>query len=42
MRSRGVSYRQPIVLFHNEGNGMMKDVSDRSGEVSRSGFPAAA
>jgi enediyne biosynthesis protein E4 len=33
MRSRGVSYRQPIVLFHNEGNGMMKDVSDRSGEV---------
>jgi hypothetical protein len=33
MRSRGVTYREPPVLFHNEGNGMMKDVSGTSGEV---------
>jgi enediyne biosynthesis protein E4 len=32
-RSRGVSYRQPLVLFHNEGGGMMKDVSHMSGDI---------
>ncbi len=33
MRSRGVTYREPMVLFQNEGDGMMKDVSNISGEV---------
>jgi len=32
-RSRGVTYQEPMVLFHNEGHGLMKDVSDISGEV---------
>lgn len=33
MRSRGVTYREPLVLFHNKGDGMLKDVSELSGEV---------
>ena len=33
LRSRGVTYREPMVLFHNEGNGKMLNVSEQSGEV---------
>ncbi len=33
MRSRGVTYREPLVLFHNKGDGMLKDVSEVSGEI---------
>lgn len=32
-RSRGVTYKEPIVLFHHEGNGKMVEVSQASGEV---------
>ena len=33
LRSRGVTYREPMILFHNEGNGKMLNVSEQSGEV---------
>jgi enediyne biosynthesis protein E4 len=33
LRSRGVTYREPMVLFHNQGNGKLADVSAQSGEV---------
>ncbi len=32
-RGRGVTYREPMVLLHNEGNGKMLDVSEQSGEI---------
>jgi len=32
-RKSGVTYREPLKLFHNEGNGKMLDVSVQSGEV---------
>ena len=32
-RSRGVTYREPLILFHNEGNGKMLNVSAQSGDV---------
>jgi enediyne biosynthesis protein E4 len=32
-RNRLVTYREPLVLFHNQGNGKMADVSAQSGEV---------
>ena len=32
-RNRGVTYREPLVLFHNEGGGKMRNVSEVSGEV---------
>ena len=31
-RSRGVTYREPLLLFHNEGKGKLVDVSASSGE----------
>ena len=34
-RSRGVTYREPMILFHNDGNGKMRNVSAQSGEVFR-------
>jgi hypothetical protein len=33
LRSRGVTYREPMILFHNEGNGKMLNVSEQSGGV---------
>jgi hypothetical protein len=35
MRSRGVTAKEPLRLFHNDGNGRMMDVSESSGEVFR-------
>jgi enediyne biosynthesis protein E4 len=32
-RNSGVTYREPLKLFHNEGNGKMLDVSAQCGEV---------
>lgn len=32
-RGRNVTYREPMVLFHNEGNGKMRNVSDQSDPV---------
>jgi enediyne biosynthesis protein E4 len=32
-RRIGVTYREPMVLFHNEGDGKMVNVSERSGEA---------
>ncbi len=32
-RGRSVTYREPMILFHNEGNGKMRNVSEQSGEV---------
>jgi hypothetical protein len=32
-RMRGVTYREPLVLFHNAGNGTMVDVSATAGEA---------
>ncbi|PYV11831.1 MAG: CRTAC1 family protein [Acidobacteria bacterium] len=32
-RSRGVTYREPLILFHDEGNGKLADVSQSSGEI---------
>ena len=34
-RSRGATYREPMILFHNDGNGKMRNVSAQSGEVFR-------
>jgi hypothetical protein len=39
-RSRGVTYREPMILFHNEGNGKMLNVSEQSGEVFKERFSA--
>jgi len=33
LRSRGVTYREPMVLFHNQGNGKLVDVSAESGDA---------
>lgn len=33
MRSRGVTAKEPLRLFHNDGKGKMVDVSDLSGEA---------
>jgi hypothetical protein len=35
LRTRGVTYREPMVLFHNEGNGKLVDVSESEGNRSR-------
>jgi hypothetical protein len=32
-RSRGVTFQEPLRLFHNDGRGKMVDVSNQSGEV---------
>ncbi len=32
-RSRGVTFKEPLRLFHNDGKGKMVDVSDQSGDV---------
>ena len=32
-RGRGVTYMEPLVLFHNDGKGKLADVSSSSGEV---------
>src|SRR2546422_635792 len=32
-RSRGVTYREPLILFHSEGNSKLADVSQSSGEI---------
>jgi hypothetical protein len=32
-RSRGVTYREPLILFHNEGNSKLVDVSQISGDA---------
>jgi len=32
-RGRSVTYREPMILFHNEGNGKMLNVSEHGGEV---------
>jgi hypothetical protein len=37
-RSRGVTYREPLILFHNAGNGKMVNVSTKSGEVFKKRF----
>jgi hypothetical protein len=37
-RSRGVTYREPLILFHNAGNGKMVNVSAQSGEVFKKRF----
>jgi len=39
-RSRGVTYREPMILFHNGGNGKMVNVSEQSGEVFKKRFSA--
>ena len=33
VRRGGVTYREPMILFHNEGHGKMLNVSEQSGEV---------
>jgi hypothetical protein len=32
-RSRGVTYREPLLLLHNDGNGKLADVGEQSGAV---------
>ena len=32
-RGRSVTYREPMILFHNEGNGKMLNASEHGGEV---------
>jgi hypothetical protein len=39
-RMRGVSYREPILLFHNEGKGRMHNVGLSSGEVFHKKYAA--
>ena len=39
-RHSGVTYREPLVLFHNQGNGKMLDASAESGEVFKKRFAA--
>ncbi len=39
-RSRGVTYREPMILFHNGGNGKMVNVSEQSGEVFKKRYSA--
>ena len=39
-RSRGVTYREPLILFHNDGSGKMHNVSAQSGEVFKKRFSA--
>jgi hypothetical protein len=40
MRSRGVTYEEPLRLFRNDGRGKMVDVSDQSGEVFQGRYAA--
>jgi len=39
-RMRGVTYREPLLLFHNEGNGKMADVSKTAGEAFQQKYAA--
>jgi hypothetical protein len=39
-RSRGVTYREPMILFRNGGKGRMLNVSEESGEVFNKRFSA--
>ena len=39
-RHSGVTYREPLVLFHNQGNGRMLDASAESGDVFKQRFSA--
>jgi enediyne biosynthesis protein E4 len=39
-RMRGVTYKEPILLFHNEDHGRLKNVSDTSGEAFHRSYSA--
>jgi hypothetical protein len=39
-RMRGVTYKEPLLLFHNEGNGKMVNVSETAGESFREKYAA--
>ena len=39
-RSRGVTYQEPMILFHNNGGGKMLNVSGQSGDVFKKRFSA--
>jgi len=39
-RMSGVTYDEPLLLFHNEGQGRMRNVSASSGAVFRGRYPA--
>ncbi len=39
-RMRGVTYKEPLLLFHNEGNGKMLNVSETAGEPFREKYAA--
>jgi enediyne biosynthesis protein E4 len=39
-RMRGVTYKEPLLLFHNEGNGKMTNVSEAAGESFREKYAA--
>lgn len=38
-RMRLVQYREPLMLFHNSGSGVLLDVSRSAGDVFRKGYP---
>ena len=39
-RMRAVTYKEPLLLFHNDGQGRMRNVSATSGEVFRGAYAA--
>jgi hypothetical protein len=39
-RMRGVTYREPLLLFHNEGNGKMANVSETAGQAFQTKYAA--
>jgi hypothetical protein len=39
-RMQGVTYKEPLLLFHNEGNGRMADVSKTAGVVFQNKYAA--
>ena len=39
-RTQGVTYKEPLLLFHNEGNGKMVDVSKTAGSVFQNRYAA--
>jgi len=39
-RMRGVTYKEPLLLFHNEGNGKMTDVSQTAGKAFQDKYAA--
>ena len=39
-RMRGVTYKEPLLLFHNQGNGSLANVSETAGEAFREKYAA--